>query len=40
MRVALLFLTGLETIDIGKHPFGLEQIHLLHLVRRKPPLEF
>ena len=40
MRVALLFLSRLETIDVGEHPFGFEQIHLLHLVRRKPPLEF
>jgi hypothetical protein len=40
VRVTLLFLARLETIDIGEHPFGLEKIHLLHLVRRKPPLEF
>jgi hypothetical protein len=38
VRVTLLFLTGLETIDIGEHPFGLEQIHLLHLVSGESPL--
>jgi hypothetical protein len=40
VRVTLLFLAWLETIDIGEHAFGLEQIHLPHLVRRKLPLEF
>ena len=40
MRVTLLFLARLETIDVGEHPFGFEQIRLLHLVRRKSPLEF
>ena len=33
VRVTPLLLTRLETIDLGEHPFGLEQIHLLHLLR-------
>jgi hypothetical protein len=36
VRVPLLFLTGLEAVDVGEHPFGFEQIHLLHLLAKEP----
>jgi hypothetical protein len=31
VRVSLLLLRRFQAIDIGEHPIGLEQIHLLHL---------
>lgn len=40
VSVPLLLLPGLETIDVGEHAFGLEQIHLLHLLWREAALRF
>jgi hypothetical protein len=40
VRVPLLLLARLETVDVGEHPFSLEQIHLLHFLGRKPALRF
>jgi hypothetical protein len=40
VRVSLLLLSGLQTIDVGEHVLGLEQIHLLHLVRGEAARRF
>lgn len=32
VSVALLPLTRFETIDVGEHPLGFEQVDLLHLL--------
>jgi hypothetical protein len=38
VRVTLLLLAWFKTIDVCEHPFTVEQIHLLHLLRGEAAL--